>query len=121
MVVSCDGGDGWVDVQHPTLSPPSPRSPPLSSPLAPRRPGTAVCTYTALISGNNILHIKLDGNDVVDSPYTVFVDEGPLKASTSTAEGKGLRVTEAGEMGEFTITARDHRGNLRTDDAGKDG
>jgi len=82
--------------------------------------GTAVCTYTALVAGNNLLHIMLDGNDIADSPYSVFVDEGPLKASTSSASGRGLRWAEAGKVASFSITARDHKGNVRTDDAGVD-
>lgn len=78
--------------------------------------GSVVCSYVPMASGQQLLTVEYSGDHISGSPFTVLVaDSSVTHGPTSTAQGAGLSLAEAGITATFIITARDVGGNVIDD------
>lgn len=79
--------------------------------------GSALCTYTPVVSGESLLAVTYDGTHIEGSPFSLLVKDGSPHGPASFAVGSGLHFAEAGVTASFSIFARDAGENL-VDDVG---
>lgn len=77
--------------------------------------GTYGVVIEPTLIGTHKLYVKLDGVDVVGSPFTVEVVNGAAVTSTSTARGDGLFNATVNKEAKFEMFIRDVESNMRTD------
>jgi hypothetical protein len=70
---------------------------------------------TNLNSGNMIVRIKVNDQEIKNSPFNITVVPGNFSAAKSSARGEGLSRATAGEEQYFVIQSKDHVGNDRID------
>ena len=76
---------------------------------------TIVLTNTPTAAGTKLLAITYHGAHLAASPYSVFVHNGPINSSASSASGFGMQGSLAGQAVSITVFARDSFGNLMSD------
>lgn len=77
--------------------------------------GSALCTYTPVLSGKGSLTVKYKGMHIAGSPFQLHIGDGEVDGNTTKAYGTGLSLAVAGEIATFTVTASDAGNNLRDD------
>ena len=80
-------------------------------------PEVLTVTYEPLAAALVVISISIDDVPIVGSPFEVIADAGPPDPSCCIAEGHGLQVVGAGDLGSFLILPRDRLGN-RVDTSG---
>lgn len=78
--------------------------------------GSYTVSYRPTDKGNHTITIQHEGKNVANSPYHVSIDSNPkdADASGSNAYGPGLQEAIVGEPANFTIQARNKKGDKIT-------
>lgn len=76
-------------------------------------------TYTAVLAGIQLLHVRLSGEPINQSPFRVHVVAGPACAAASVVRGDGARVGTAGRRETFVVDVYDRWGNSASAEEGE--
>ena len=71
-------------------------------------------SFTPTISGMHTLVIKIEGQHIIGSPFSITIDSGATTDLTKTTITTFLSQYKTGEYIEFLIEARDSYGNIRS-------
>ena len=86
--------------------------------LLDNKDGTYTASYLPLKAGDYNVHVTVNADEIVDSPFHVRVYPGAVKPIKSEAEGEGLHTAVCGEPASFVVKLRDQHGNAITDHQG---